>query len=195
MTFFDDLMGFPETDGETIRSQIQVDGTTLTSLDNGRTFEAGELSTPSLHELRQHELPSGGQLTVIYEFDRTQGPACAIACGAGTIFRNWLVPLDGHLVTQAYCSAVERSVTRRRGSSTRCHELWRLSPRSISTWQSSATARPPQRLARCCADATNRGHQSPLSSARPGAVDRATELGHGVGLIIGGTSSWPLPGR
>ena len=23
-----------------------------------------------------------------YQFDRTQGPACAIACGAGTIYRN-----------------------------------------------------------------------------------------------------------
>lgn len=28
-----------------------------------------------------------------YEHDRTQGPACAIACGAGTIFRNYLVPI------------------------------------------------------------------------------------------------------
>ncbi|MDB5874661.1 MAG: hypothetical protein JWQ07_4103 [Ramlibacter sp.] len=32
-----------------------------------------------------------------YAQDRTQGPACAIAAGAGTIFRNYLVPLDGHL--------------------------------------------------------------------------------------------------
>ncbi|PHN05170.1 hypothetical protein [Flavilitoribacter nigricans] len=31
----------------------------------------------------------------IYEFDRTQGPACAIACGAGTIYRNYFVPLNG----------------------------------------------------------------------------------------------------
>lgn len=33
----------------------------------------------------------------IYEHDRTQGPACAIACGAGTIYRNYLVPLNGQL--------------------------------------------------------------------------------------------------
>jgi hypothetical protein len=32
-----------------------------------------------------------------YAQDRTQGPACAIAAGAGTIFRNYLVPLNGHL--------------------------------------------------------------------------------------------------
>ncbi|MFO1003222.1 MAG: hypothetical protein U0936_23050 [Planctomycetaceae bacterium] len=31
----------------------------------------------------------------IYELDRTQGPACAIACGAGTIYRNYFVPVNG----------------------------------------------------------------------------------------------------
>jgi hypothetical protein len=31
----------------------------------------------------------------IYENDRTQGPACAIACGAGTIYRNYFVRVDG----------------------------------------------------------------------------------------------------
>lgn len=33
----------------------------------------------------------------IYENDRTQGPACAIACGAGTIYRNYFVKLDGQV--------------------------------------------------------------------------------------------------
>ncbi|MEM7314258.1 MAG: hypothetical protein AAF497_14005 [Planctomycetota bacterium] len=32
-----------------------------------------------------------------YEHDLTQGPACAIACGAGTIYRNYFVPLDGQI--------------------------------------------------------------------------------------------------
>lgn len=32
-----------------------------------------------------------------YGTDRTQGPACAIACGAGTIYRNYLVPLAGRV--------------------------------------------------------------------------------------------------
>lgn len=31
----------------------------------------------------------------IYEFDRTQGPACAIACGAGTIYRNYFAEVNG----------------------------------------------------------------------------------------------------
>lgn len=30
-----------------------------------------------------------------YAIDRTQGPACAMACGAGTLYRNYLVPLPG----------------------------------------------------------------------------------------------------
>lgn len=32
-----------------------------------------------------------------YQYDHTQGPACAIAAGAATLFRNYLVPLDGQL--------------------------------------------------------------------------------------------------
>jgi hypothetical protein len=31
----------------------------------------------------------------IYERDRTQGPACAIAAGAGTIYRNYFAPVNG----------------------------------------------------------------------------------------------------
>ena len=30
-----------------------------------------------------------------YEMDRTQGPACAIACGPATVYRNYFVSLDG----------------------------------------------------------------------------------------------------
>lgn len=33
----------------------------------------------------------------IYENDRTQGPACAIACGAGTIYRNYFVNVNGNI--------------------------------------------------------------------------------------------------
>lgn len=31
-----------------------------------------------------------------YEHDRTQGPACAIAAGAATIYRNYFAPVGGH---------------------------------------------------------------------------------------------------
>ena len=33
----------------------------------------------------------------IYSHDRTQGPACAIACGAGTIYRNYFIPVNGQI--------------------------------------------------------------------------------------------------
>lgn len=33
----------------------------------------------------------------IYEHDYTQGPACAISCGAGTIFRNYFIKLGNEL--------------------------------------------------------------------------------------------------
>jgi len=33
----------------------------------------------------------------IYEYDHTQGPICAICCGAGTIYRNYFVELVGQL--------------------------------------------------------------------------------------------------
>lgn len=33
----------------------------------------------------------------IYEDDLTQGPACAIAAGAGTIYRNYFAPVDGRI--------------------------------------------------------------------------------------------------
>lgn len=36
-----------------------------------------------------------------YESDHTQGPACAMACGAGTIFRNYLVDLGGGRLGQS----------------------------------------------------------------------------------------------
>ena len=32
-----------------------------------------------------------------YEYDHTQGPACAVACGAGTIYRNYFVEVDGRI--------------------------------------------------------------------------------------------------
>jgi hypothetical protein len=38
-----------------------------------------------------------------YVHDRTQGPACAIAAGAGTIWRNFLVPVGGRIGQTADC--------------------------------------------------------------------------------------------
>ena len=38
----------------------------------------------------------------IYEYDRTQGPACAVAAGAGTIYRNYFVVLNGQTGQSRY---------------------------------------------------------------------------------------------
>jgi len=39
----------------------------------------------------------------IYQNDPPQGPACAIACGAGTIFRNYFVPIDNQIGQSSTC--------------------------------------------------------------------------------------------
>lgn len=49
-------------------------------------FNLLEMTSPSV-------TPEAG--VSVYEYDHTQGPACAIACGAGTIFRNWFVDVEG----------------------------------------------------------------------------------------------------
>lgn len=51
-------------------------------------FNLLEMTDPSV-------LPEDG--IAGYENDHTQGPACAIACGAGTIYRNYFVPILGEV--------------------------------------------------------------------------------------------------
>ncbi|OWY23792.1 hypothetical protein C7N43_13415 [Sphingobacteriales bacterium UPWRP_1] len=48
-----------------------------------------------LEMVSPHVIPEKG--VGIYENDYTQGPACAIACGAGTIYRNYFVPVNGQI--------------------------------------------------------------------------------------------------
>ena len=42
-----------------------------------------------------------------YQLDRTQGPACAIAAGAATIYRNYFAQTPEH---QLFCAIAEQSV-------------------------------------------------------------------------------------
>lgn len=142
--WFYQLTGFPELSPNQVRSNLFVDGTTLTSKVNGKVMTYGKLETPSLAELIEASssltLPTG-RLTVsevvanvqdlhtdpanagalfqvasqfnllemmgpyttpeagvtIYEDDLTQGPACAIAAGAGTIYRNYFAEVNGRI--------------------------------------------------------------------------------------------------
>jgi len=60
----------------------------------GATFQAA--SQFNLLEMVSPEVgPDAG--VAGYENDPTQGPACAVACGAGTIYRNYFVEVNGEI--------------------------------------------------------------------------------------------------
>jgi hypothetical protein len=132
------ITGFGESDYESTRSRLRVEGNELVSTVNGRRYWCGELSMPTLAKLRSrvnvpvaqrstvsslvgdaralHAAPEfagalfqvASQFNLLemtdysvrpeegvtrYAYDRTQGPACAMAAGAATIYRNYCVPL------------------------------------------------------------------------------------------------------
>lgn len=152
--WFDQLTGFAENPTDVAR-YLQLDGTTLYSHANGRTFACGHFAAVSLASLQQQmsqqqlsrqqvsqphsasqNNPNSKRLTLRewvgdvqrlhadsrsagalfqvasqfnalempspdispdhgisdYQYDRTQGPACAIACGAGTLYRQYFLP-------------------------------------------------------------------------------------------------------
>lgn len=140
--WFKKLTGFEETSPQFVKENIIVEGNSLYSRANKRSFQFGSLQIPTLKTLKEEAPPSeifkdkisiseivanvqqlhcdsnnrnalfqaasqfnllemvGPHITPergidIYEKDYTQGPACAIACGAGTIYRNYFVPVNG----------------------------------------------------------------------------------------------------
>ena len=142
MNWFERLTGFTESaDYAATQGRLAVEGDELVSTVNGRRYGIGELSLPTLAELRARVNPARGTRSSVralvgdaralhsdpdfegalfqvasqfnllemvsqrvtpeqgvsrYAHDHTQGPACAIAAGAGTIYRNYLVPVgDG----------------------------------------------------------------------------------------------------
>ncbi|MEO7891071.1 MAG: hypothetical protein ABIW19_13805 [Vicinamibacterales bacterium] len=144
-TWFHDLFGFEEHTYDGTRKNLEVVGTTLRSKVNQRSYAIGELTTPSVRDLREQAAPLvgtlQGRLTVSsisgdvrrmhadpanrnalfqvasqfnllemsgpdvtpedgvtrYAHDRTQGPACALAAGAATVYRNYFVPVSGRI--------------------------------------------------------------------------------------------------
>ena len=148
--WFHSLTGFKEGPYNATREQLEVDGSTLRSKINGRSFGIGQFEMASLTDLRSrvaqgsgasrtnkvsivtgdvrkmHQLPeySGALFQVAsqfnalemvgpsvtpedgvtrYETDRTQGPACAIAAGAATIYRNYFAPVGNQIGQTAAC--------------------------------------------------------------------------------------------
>ena len=46
----------------------------------------------SRNNLRRHTVPEDG--VTVYSSDPTQGPACALACAAGSVYRNYYCPRE-----------------------------------------------------------------------------------------------------
>ena len=129
--WFEQLVGFEEFSPKNVREKIVIDGKSLISKVNGKSFQCGTLEVPTLKQLKDQSLleqyndkvrikelianvqdlhcdpqnrhalfQAASQFNLlemmnpnispengvgIYEQDYTQGPACAIACGAGTM--------------------------------------------------------------------------------------------------------------
>ena len=144
MLWFEKLMGFKEENPDQVRQNLEYNNGLIHSKVNGKSYQSGLLTIPTLKELRNKLTKSPakpGKLTVqevvgdvqqfhlqpenngalfqaasqfnllemvkptvtpeegvgIYDYDKTQGPACAIACGAGTIYRNYFVEVNGEI--------------------------------------------------------------------------------------------------
>ena len=142
MDWFEKLTGFCETSYDDTKTKLEVDGSRLQSMVNGKSYGIGELELVSLQALRERVKSAGGlpgrlkvsmvtgdvrqmhqsrenagalfqvasQFNLLemtgpevtpehgvtrYQHDRTQGPACAIAAGAATIYRNYFAPVNG----------------------------------------------------------------------------------------------------
>jgi hypothetical protein len=134
------LTGFREADYASTQRRLVVEGDDLGSTSNDKRYGIGNLSLPTLAELRPRVNLSVGQQNAVrclagdaralhaqpkfagvlfqvasqfnllemvsphvtpedgvarYAYDPTQGPACAMAAGAATIYRNYCVPVDG----------------------------------------------------------------------------------------------------
>lgn len=139
--WFERLMGFSEEVGyDATQGRLHEEGDELVSGVNGRRYGIGELTLPTLAQLRGRVNPAGRQRSSLgivvgdvralhcdaalqgalfqvasqfnllemvsehitpeqgvsrYAYDPTQGPACAMAAGAATIYRNYCVPVGG----------------------------------------------------------------------------------------------------
>jgi hypothetical protein len=61
----------------------------------------------------------------MYENDHTQGPACAIAAGAGTIYRNYFAPVNGQ-IGQSASNQIDCLADLGRGLGNADNRLWQM---------------------------------------------------------------------
>lgn len=82
--------------GQITVSEMIADVQTLhQNIDNSNALFQAASQFNLLEMIGPHIMPENG--ITRYEEDHTQGPACAIACGAGTIFRNYFVEIDDQI--------------------------------------------------------------------------------------------------
>ncbi len=135
MTWLNEITGTSVETPESMHAALVVEGSDLVRVSDNTRFRMGQLTTPSLTDLRMTDMPNRGPLRCCervgdtqtlhadpahagavfqvasqfnllemidpnvspedgiarYAHDHTQGPASAISCGAGTIFRNYFV--------------------------------------------------------------------------------------------------------
>lgn len=140
--WFQRLTGFAEDGYASTQRRLAVEGEDLVSGVNGKRYGIGELTLPTVAELRDRVNQTRGQRSSVrtlvgeartlhadpdfegalfqvasqfnvlemtseritpedgvtrYAWDATQGPACAIAAGAATIYRNYFVPVGDQI--------------------------------------------------------------------------------------------------
>lgn len=88
-------------DGKIKVSEVVADVQELhQNIDNSNSLFQAASQFNLLEMIGPHIMPENG--ITRYEEDYTQGPACAIACGAGTIFRNYFVNIDDQIGQNRY---------------------------------------------------------------------------------------------
>ncbi|MFL0295230.1 hypothetical protein ACJH6J_30070 [Mycobacterium sp. SMC-18] len=225
--WFERLTGFAESDYESTRSRLSVDGNELVSSVNGARYGIGTLRTPTLSELRQSVLiPNRGRTTVTctvgdvgamhgepefegalfqvasqfnllemthytvtpedgvtrYAHDHTQGPACAIGAGAGTIYRNYFASVNG---VPGQTADRQLNMLERVGLSLSTH----LGRSVSSLW------RMENGYALCTADGLAAINDFLVSASPKARESLAGELAIGLHLGVEVTGTEPAPGQ
>lgn len=99
---------------------------------NVQALHADVSNSGSLFQVAQFNLLEMGSPSVtpehgvgIYENDHTQGPACAIAAGAGTIYRNYFVSINGQ-IGQSESNQIDCLADFGRGLGNSDNRLWQM---------------------------------------------------------------------
>jgi hypothetical protein len=94
-SWFEDLFGFRESSYDETRSTLEVAGTSLRSRVNQRSYVIGELTTPSLRELRDGAAPFTEALRGRLEVSSVCGDVRSMHAGCGVRLATIDSPYQG----------------------------------------------------------------------------------------------------